>query len=450
MRRSVTPTGSRTRRPTAVGLASAMLLSVLAAVLPARPAEALLGSTSSCGWALQFSPDQLNLFYPDEGATYWAAVLPIPPGGRIEVEGDYPYARYMSFTTYTPATQAIDGINDQLIGPDRGSTNPFMVGARRDLPDRDYTVRVVNERVPTAGRAPNTLYTENADGSKSTKLFGSVGLVMRVYAPDEGRDLAGGVPLPQLSIVSSTGRKVTLPTCPNLVPSTTLSTAVAGLDSVNLPLTGLLAQNPPRWRKFTNLASAEVGFLLDNAVTGTTLLPLVHRLTDQILPPGGFFENPDNTYIAANMDQSFGDVLVLRAKAPTTPHTTAGQSTMGAGQLRYWSMCVENAQTTQVYGCAFDEQVPVDADGYYTIVVSSPSKRPANATPSCGVAWLPAGPLQQSLLLLRHMLPDPGFDAAIQHLDADQEQERMGEYYPDGTYQSTSDFEAGGCSTPRP
>jgi hypothetical protein len=31
-------------------------------------------------------------------------------------------------------------------------------------------------------------------------------------------------------------------------------------------------------------------------------------------------------------------------------------------------------------GCLYDEQVPTDADGFFTIVVSLPEDRPANAT----------------------------------------------------------------------
>ena len=53
--------------------------------------------------------------FPDAAARYWVAPLPIPPGFHVEIDGQFPHARYMSFMTYDPATRAIDGIHDSEV-----------------------------------------------------------------------------------------------------------------------------------------------------------------------------------------------------------------------------------------------------------------------------------------------------------------------------------------------
>jgi hypothetical protein len=122
---------------------------------------------------------------------------------------------------------------------------------------------------------------------------------------------------------------------------------------------------------------------------------------------------------------------------------------MGTGQLRYWSMCTAN-RTTQTYGCAVDEDVPVDDDGYFTVAISTAANRPANAVPQCGVAWLPWGLDPKGIVFMRNMLPSAGFAEAIQNAQPGAEQQTMGDYYPQGSYYATpSDFEQQvGCHPP--
>jgi hypothetical protein len=118
---------------------------------------------------------------------------------------------------------------------------------------------------------------------------------------------------------------------------------------------------------------------------------------------------------------------------------------MGTGQLRYWSFCT-NAATTQFLACAQDDQIPTDANGFYTIVVSTAAGRPSNATEACGVKWLPKGASPQSTLILRNMLPDPSFAQAVQNARQGNEQPTMGDFYPRGQYFLHADaFEQLGC-----
>ena len=397
------------RRAMAVG-AAAMLVALGAS---AQPAAAL--DTRSCGWLLVGSATQVNLLFPDSAATYWQGHVPIPPGGHIELKGQFPHARYTSLTVYTGQSQAIDGINDTQIIPDPGSTNPLLPGADRTARKRSYTVRIVYGKPPASGRAPNTIYTTSADGSLSGTPLSKFSL--RIYTPDRGTGAAGGVPLPKLTIVAPLGLRIPVPECPDInIPDIGLTSLVANTSlTVDVPIGS--GANPPVWEKFTGLLGAS----------------------------GGFGNNPDNAYVSTRFDARHGKVLRFRAKAPTFPATYDGQPTMGTGQVRYWSFCT-NAPTTMVYACSRDDEVHVDGDGMYTVAVSSAANRPANATRECGVTWLPTGPLATAIVILRNMLPAAAFAEAVQRTEPGTEEATMGAYYPRGTYYRTaSAFEATGC-----
>lgn len=419
-----------------------------AAVLAALPGGARAALPAhSCGWAARISGDQLNVAFPDAAANYWLAAIPIPAGGYAELRGAYPHARYMSFIDYTAASQAIDGLADVQIGPDAGSTNPFLAGADRTAARRAYAVRIVSGPPPAGGRAPNTIYGSNADASKSSPP-GLALVLYRVYEGDRGLDIEGGVGLPAITLVTGTGQRATLPDCPDLsLPDLGLTRllASAGAGGASpLPVTGLGGRNPPAWVRYTNPISGVVTSVLDNELTGGSLYPPLVRLTDT-LPSGGFFENIHVAYVTSSYTPGFGPVVAFRAKAPATPRTFDGETLMGTGQLRYWSLCTNNA-LTMFYDCVRDDQVPLDAHGYYTIVVSTAANRPANATAACGVAWLPAGPLPQTVLILRNMLPAPDFSNAVQRARPGTERATMGDYYPVGRYYATvADFERSGC-----
>jgi hypothetical protein len=158
---------------------------------------------------------------------------------------------------------------------------------------------------------------------------------------------------------------------------------------------------------------------------------------------GGFYPNPDNNYIRAILNLRHGPVVVLRMKAPTTPHTLAGDGRMGTGELRYWSICSnESFANTRVTDCLFDEQIPVDKRGFVTIIMSKDKDRPRNARPECGLAWLRVSDngdgvsdKDVAIVQLRHMLAEPKFANAIQRIDSDDHiQQVMGEYFPTARY----------------
>lgn len=405
-----------------------LLVAVVMALL--APASAAAQTTRNCGWSSEVSGSQVNAAYPDEAATYWTYIGPIPPGGHIEAKGRYPHARYLSFHTYDRQLSAIDALADVEITPDAGSTNPFVEGARRDGEARDYTVRFVNAR--DAG-APNTIYTENADGSKSTRAFAGGSLTLRIYEPDRGRDAKGGVPLPTLTAVTATGARLALPECAEpRAPDIGSRQAVAALGpALDLPPSDVTGRNPPVWRRHLNASNSTGVGNLDTPLTRDAFLPAFDAATRRGAS-GGLAENTHNKYIFTSFERTFGDVLVLRAKLPRTPRTLDGEPVMGGGDLRYVSFC-SNVQTTSYLACRNDDGIPTDAAGFATVVVSPAASRPSTATEACGVAWLPTGPAQ-AVLIVRNMLPNPGFRQAIQNAERDREEQVLGDFYPRGTY----------------
>ncbi|MDV6270841.1 hypothetical protein [Rhodococcus globerulus] len=90
-------------------------------------------------------------------------------------------------------------LNDISTGPDVGSQNPYLPGADRlNENARSYTVSVLNE-APTAQPQPNTLYAGVPGQDRISLLY-------RIYLPDNGRDLTGGVGLPEPELRLSGGQ----------------------------------------------------------------------------------------------------------------------------------------------------------------------------------------------------------------------------------------------------
>jgi hypothetical protein len=334
-------------------------------------------------------------------------------------------------------------VHDTGIAPDPGSTNPFLPGARRDARNRAYTMTLI-AAPPPPDPAPNTYYT----GTDST-----TSLVYRVYANDRGTDVAGDEPLPAVALVGADGSRLegdaacaainTPDHDVQTTPPTTLEQwedliHTPGLDPAVAP-----AKRHPFFERFFNGAYNFVGDFRPEARAGMTP-------TDS----GGAFSNADTRYVYAAINRRFGPVLVVRGKLPTFPATTDGERRMGAGQLRYWSLCTnETPVTGRAVDCVSDYQVALRRGRRYTIAISRPGDRPRNARARCGVTWLDWGaqtavPEQPGygLVIVRNMLAAPGFRQAAQNVkELGTERQVMGAYYPSPSYTTKRRFEARGC-----
>lgn len=415
-----------------------------------------------CFWAgprgLQYgnlpnaTPIQKANLYPGPHGTFFDANFEgIPKGTVITIHGRYPHSRYMSYSVVDPlpsgAVVSTDQhFADELIKPDAGSTNPFVVGADRTATNRSYTVRLIAENAP-AEPEPNTLYL----GEKGTGT-----LLLRVYVPDEGLDGTGGVGLPTYEAKLPEGETVSgARLCERLVtplskgtpPGMTLEQWL-GLrkqpyanppynDAATYPAT-----NPSKFEKFWNGNYTLAGPFFPPAVRAK----IPYKEVD-------FGANQDTTYVTDYINRSFGPVYVVHGKMPQFPNTYHGAKTMEPWQVRDWSFCQDDAPPSgKAYDCLNDWQVPTDKNGNYTIVVSKEGDRPANASALCGVAWLNYGEAGEGipapynrpdfgLLVMRLELENPtwpnnGFNVLAPGAE---EEAVMGEYLPHGTYDASAE-----------
>ena len=412
-------------------LTRALAVAAAAAGWVASPAGASEVALGDCGWAVRSDPAVVNVLYPDEAAVYYSTRLPMPPPGvEYRIHGQFPHARYMSFVAYNGLP--MDALLDVDIAADEGSVNPFVPGAGRDASEREYTVRIVAERAPTdpAGREPGTLYVGGGQLGTPAPVFY---ILYRVYVADRGMGAAGGVPLPSVEAVLPGQGDVDVGQLPcgaahstfDALPLSALHEhyARASLPAPARPSAS--ATNPPAWSVETGLTAALLG-----------------RAGEGDLVSGGPASNPHNRYVAATVSRGHGEVLAIRGRAPTTPATFDGEPVMGEGQLRYWSFC-QNSRTTRYVDCLSDSQVELDEDGWYTIAISDPAKRPRTAR-----NWLPFGPEPEGQVLYRHMLPSASFfgqsaqGAAAAGVPLEQ---AMGDYYPRAAYCSAAQFEVDAC-----
>jgi hypothetical protein len=409
---------------------------------PANPATE---DERSCLWAVDTT--NVNTLFPDTNAIYYVAVLPIPPGGDVRFTGSFPHGRYASFNVYNPLLQPTDALTDFEIAPSAGSTNPFVAGANRNAAARSYGLKMVQQTAPTGTRPANMLYAGQTIGTIAASQNQAV-VIYRVYVPDAGLDDTGGVGLPNITFDYGNGQSLTgLPLCDAVA---SLDYTLPNLNAVPDEVQNLSLPAPTQtdlsWQKFFNTEAAEAyraaglpgGFAVYegvNSAGGTS---------------GGFASNADNRYIYADISESYGNVVAIHTKFPTTPKTSGGEATMGTGDMRYLSICSNDQNLTTVFACLYDEQIPRDANGDGVIAVSMPADRPSNATAACGVAWLDWGSDDQALLIFRNMLPlsQSQFPEAIQYIPEPpgyNETSVMGAYYPYGEHMQKSAFEALGC-----
>jgi hypothetical protein len=432
---------------------------------------------TGCFWGSVINTTTTNVAFPNGTITnYWYDKFTLPAGAKVVFHGRYPAARYMSLNSYYSSPSlgtglASDAIHDSQIAPDAGSANPFLPGAKRvgNGGGGSWTLTVSGDQPPAdpAQRDPNTLYAGTLPAGQAQP----VELLYRIYVADKNSDLAGDGGLPQPTVVLADGTQLTGQAACDAVSVDTAPPAAATLPlNQYLALTHLPgagpqspAVNPGQWYRpvnqchFTDPFFQAAGLPVQNC-------PNTPALTQ--------YPTKDNAYISAYVDRSFGpaagghNVVVMTGKMPTTPATFSGSPFLTGGtQMRYWGVCTnESLVTTKATvndGCTYEEQVPLDANRDYTIVISTPEDRPANATERCGVKWINWGdgdgapaPYTRptaGLLLIRNLLPDPSFTQAAQNIPApglpSDVANTMGPYMPALQYQSPAQFEANGCKS---
>jgi hypothetical protein len=476
-------------RASGVIAALAALLALTIGATGASAAGAPAAPNPGCFWSSEINSTTANVGFPNGTITnYWYDKFTLPAGAKVIFHGKYPTARYMSFNSYyssatDPAARGIasDALYDAQIAPDPGSANPFLPGApRTDDYGRDWTVTVSGDQPPAdpSQREPNTLYAGTLPAGQPQP----VEILYRVYAPDKNFDVAGGGGVPQPTLVLGDGSELTgQAACDAVavetgvpVPNTLTPNQYYGLTHLpanptfGFPGSGPQAPavNPAKWYRPINQCHFQDPFFQSAGYPGVlpTPCPNTPALTQ--------WPTKDNAYITSYVDRNLGpatgghNIVVMTGKMPTTvPTFKRTPFYTGGKQMRYWGICSnESLVTTRVTvtdGCAYDEQIPLDSQGRYKIVISTPADRPSNATEKCGVKWLNWGDGDGAstapnsnrptagLLVVRNLLPDPSFAEAAQNIPAPgypaQVAATMGAYLPTLDYQSPAQFEAGGC-----
>ena len=281
------------------------------AVATASPPAAAL----ACPWyiaATVSSATSPNAGLPDTAAKYWLEPFHVAPGLRIVVSGTFPDARYASLQVYDAKTAPFtsNGVSSALadyqITPDQGSVNPWQQQA---APGGHFTV---------------TLREDVAPGQGSTLPLAPLGtttgqgyLEYRVYLP-AGGDFSKVTP-PTLTLEPGDPSASLTPCATRTSPST----APASTPSSGPTATPAAPSPSARARAVGQLEFFKEAF--------------------EALTP-----NVDAAYVAAYLaPPGPGDVVVIRAKAPTyaagdhpSPWPAASE------QVRYWSMCVGLATAT--------------------------------------------------------------------------------------------------------
>lgn len=416
---------------------------------------------------------QANL-YPDQGSTYFVGAFHLPKGSSLTIRGEYPHLRYFS---YTVAAQLGGGqigngdfLRDDQIQPDEGSYNPFLPSASRNVTPRKFTLQVVQGPPPTnpADRPSNTLYTYS-DSEEA-----HIHLAIRNYISDVGYDGTGNAELqqvdvyglPEVTLNLPDGRKLTgqamadavraskAQETPGYSRETWLWLARSASDPINAP-----AVREPAFQRFWNTSYSVTGSFVPDPAMRVHIFPATGE--------GGFANNPDTIYLMAAFSLDFGKVVVIKAKMPTHQRTRHRQESWTPNtQVRYWSVTAGASAPSGVgWASIFDEEVPLDEHGNFTLVMSWPEDRPSNATRECGVAWLDFGGGEGHYIgartwvnsvYIRYMNANPAWPQSPEKIPrpntenpVPQDAKIMQEYYPRASYMSKADFEALGSKAAR-
>ncbi|HEX6349826.1 MAG TPA: hypothetical protein VF160_10610 [Candidatus Dormibacteraeota bacterium] len=399
-----------------------LALALIAPALMARGGQAVDLPAGSCAWFLPLQTNGANALYLDQAVTYWVTRVPYVPGEKLVLRGQYPHARYFSVTAYDARTRALSSLYDAQIQPDPGSANPYQPGADRNTPHRAFSLTanfLTPGQQPSA--APNQLSTGfTGSGAPASDFF----LVYRVYLPDQGRDAAGGEPLPSVTAVTALGQS-TFPACPaGYQPPAAVNQAIAESGSP-APLPSVPGAAQPKWHKFYNLATSAA-----NGADSTGKTNFAGTVTPYTMKTGsgGYLEDLENAYLYTFLNAPSGPLVVIQAQALSYPNTYAGAPTMpGPTDVRYWSICSYDPVSQRNYACTPDFRTAPQLGGY-TVVVSTPANKPADL---CGATWLPFGPAAQSLLIFRNQLGVSPY--SVQNVQVGQET-AMGAYYPAARY----------------
>ena len=363
------------------------------------------------------SSDSLTLL-GDFNASYNTFPYSALPNVEIVIKGQFPYARYLSFSVIGEADLTIATIPDRELIPDTGSTNPFLPDADWNTKNRNYTLKIrftappegAEHFVPGAGN--NIVYAGTLkSGLPNTR--GTIGL--RIYVPSIGYDdITGGVGFPEIMYSHMPNDR-----------SYYMSHEPINHPTFNLPLEQKNNALQNKWYIASNDKQDKENCDLSwSTLSGASAL-IQYDYNDAYILSDELLRDPNK-------------LLFLRWKAPTFPDTYHNMGILGNEDMRYWSLSfVSPVGLLGLYTLA-DFDTIIDNEGYVNLIISFGAPRPSYVTTENGYSWIDAShlPLIPLQLFYRNKIVSQDFPYSANDIPAGDivPPEVMGEYYPCGKY----------------
>lgn len=384
-----------------------------------------------------FMPSMLNWIHQpsnnlgmlgDYNASYNTFPYAVDPDVEIVIKGQFPYARYLSFSVIGKADLTIATIPDYKLIPDLGSINPFLQGADWNAKNRSYTLKIrftappegSDHFVPGAGN--NIVYAGTMpNGVPNT--HGTIGL--RIYVPSIGYDNTGGVGFPKIMYVPATTDR----TYSNVIESTNQTTFYNPSKQKNNSVQNEWYNSPPEKNR-----KEECDISWRTLSRASALIQ---------------YDYNDGYILSDILQRDPSKLLFLRWKAPTFPDTYRNIGILGNEDMRYWSMSfVSKVGLLGLYTLA-DFETVIDKNGYVNLVISFGARRPSCVTTENGFSWIDASnlPLIPLQLFYRNKIVSDHFPYSAKNIPEGDivSPEVMGEYYPCGKYVDHVDFKKSYC-----
>jgi hypothetical protein len=332
----------------------------------------------------------LNLF--NHGGLAFPAGTPgfvdVPLGGSVELRGEYPKARYFAFHPNDVATNNFNTLRDVDLDPDPGSRNPWR---EETAPDEINTFTAVFDFTlnPPATPAPNTTY---------------VGVLA----------LGGGTPESGVGTPA-----IPNPLVFNLLRNygSFLGALPPNFTGVELPAMTVFDAEGNVVQEFESCDPYPEGFAIPQDSTKFPSWPIAdHRTTGDLAgkvtfnwqfgSPVDILTNADVFYTSTGFTKRLGNVFIQRGRKPVSSLPNANPRIDPDAEVRLFTACSYNFWNGVANDCKSEEDIVVDADGFYTLVVSEASDRPRNATKKRGYTWLNWGPFIDGQISLRNLMVD--------------------------------------------
>jgi hypothetical protein len=336
-------------------------------------------------WQSYIGRDTTVGILPDKYANYFTYTFANTKEVGYKINGLFPDTRYFSFNVYSLGDNATQGsIVDYQIETDSGRPNPFINQQKSVDSTESYTVHLLPENIKVDLK--NTL-TYRPDAKLMT-------VVLRMY--DYNIDDKGGVPLPTVEAFSidesSEDVRLKIKRKPRALNLRSI------VRKVSLP--GMVNRLGLVYKTETLMAP-------DNKKEVDELDQIPFHAIDT----KGYIENNYNRYLLAAISKQEDELYVFKFKAPTF---TTGPKDITSSEVRYWSFNLGNAASYNFNGLK-DEDALIDEDGFVHIVLADADPEIIKRTEELGYNFMEWNmPWTKALILFRHMLANPSFQAQIE------------------------------------